>query len=165
MTLSPGLREAPVPDRLHEVRLAEARGAAHEERVVLPRVLVGDPEGGRVSQAVRFARDELLERVGAVETARLLADLRSHDLVRGDRGGDVAVGAGEADLAVGEAGVGRGLCDGLGKALGDVVDEERRLDLDDDAVGGLGPLLRIAEPVLEVALVDARLQVVENLLP
>ena len=63
-------REAPVADRLHEMRLAEARAAADEERVVLAGGLVRDPERGGVREPVRGARHEVLERVGRVQAAR-----------------------------------------------------------------------------------------------
>jgi len=64
-----------VRDRLHQVRLAEARGAVDEQRVV------GAPRGFRHGvgrgrrQLVRFADDERLERVPLVERHR---DARRH---------------------------------------------------------------------------------------
>ena len=79
-------------DRLHEVRLAEARAAADEKRVVLSRRLVGDAEGGRVREPVRRARHEVLERVRRIQAAHAAPGL-GRDLLRVDGGPELAVGA------------------------------------------------------------------------
>ena len=95
--LARAAREAAVADRLHEVRLAEARPAADEERVVLAGGLVGDAQRRGVREAVRGARHEVLERVRGVQAARPAARLGG-DLLRVDRRAELAVGA-EPDLA------------------------------------------------------------------
>ena len=59
-----------VPDRVQEVRLAEAGRAADEERVVGDAGHLGDREGGGVREAVGVADDELLEGLARVEAGR-----------------------------------------------------------------------------------------------
>ena len=125
--------------------------------------LVGDPERGRVREAVRVAGHEVLERVGGVQAAGPAPRLRGH-LLRIDGGTELPVRT-EADLAVSDAGEAGRLGDLLGVGLGDVVDEEGRPHLDEDRVGGLGFLPGVPEPGVELALVDAGLQVLEDLGP
>ena len=52
-----------VPDRVHQVRLAEAHAAVQEERVVGVAGALGDREGGGVGEPVGRADDEVGERV------------------------------------------------------------------------------------------------------
>ena len=152
-----------MPDRLHQVCLAETRPAADEEGVVLPRGLVGHAKRGGVGETVRFARDEVLEGVGRVQAAGAAARFGRHAEGLGGRG-VVAVGD-EADLPVAVPGLLGGLGDLGAERLRDVVDVERGPDVDDDRLGRFGSLPRIPKPGLEVALVDAALEVLEDLGP
>ena len=58
-------------DRLEQMRLAEARAAVDEERVVRLRRRLRDGQRGRVREAIRRADHEGVERVLHVETAAL----------------------------------------------------------------------------------------------
>ena len=86
------------------------------------------------------------------------------DLLRVDGGAVLPVRA-KADFPVAGAGEAGGLGDLQGIRLGDVVDEKGGAHLNEDRVGRLGFLPRIPEPRVELALVDARLQVLEDLGP
>lgn len=152
-------------DRLHEVGLPEAGGAADEEGVVPVGGLVGDVECGGVRELVRGADDEVLERVERIE----ITDLGSRRSQRtcGRDGGPVVVLAfqDEADLARADAGEARRFTDLVAVFARDVVDEEGAADEDIDGVGRLELLPRSSEPGIEVALVHPGLQVFENFLP
>jgi hypothetical protein len=61
-----------VADRVQQVRLAEARRAVEEERVVRLAGQLGDGERRRVGKAVGVADDELVERELRVQLLRLV---------------------------------------------------------------------------------------------
>ena len=59
-----------VPDRVHQVRLAEPDAAVDEQRVVRARRRFGDGAARGVRELVRRSDDEGVERVARVEAAR-----------------------------------------------------------------------------------------------
>ena len=61
--------EHAVPDRVHEVRLAQPHAAVQEQRVVRHRRRLGDRLRGGVREPVRVADDEIVERVARVQVA------------------------------------------------------------------------------------------------
>ena len=59
-----------VPDRVHQVRLAEPHAAVDEQRVVRARRRFGDRAAGRVRELIRRADDEGVEGVAGIEACR-----------------------------------------------------------------------------------------------
>ena len=58
-----------MPDRVHQMRLAETHAAVDEQRVVGARRRFGDRAAGRVRELVRRADDERVEGVAGAEAA------------------------------------------------------------------------------------------------
>ena len=58
-----------VPDRVHQVRLAESHAAVDEQRVVGPRRRLGDGAAGGVRELVRGSDDEGVEGVAGSQAA------------------------------------------------------------------------------------------------
>ena len=58
-----------VPDRVHQMRLAETHAAVDEERVVRARRGLGNGAAGRMRELIRRSDDERVERVAGVQAA------------------------------------------------------------------------------------------------
>ena len=85
-----------VADGLHQMRLAEAHSAIEEKRVVGFRGLLGDGDGGGVSELVRCADDKRVEGVARIE---LMARGIEIELGLGDTvTGGAAAGSGSAQI-------------------------------------------------------------------
>ena len=83
-----------VPDRVHQVRLAESDAAVDEQRVVRARRRFGDRAAGGMRELVRRSDDERVERIAGREAARRIVVLGV--------GVDIGGGVSEAGAAAGD---------------------------------------------------------------